>query len=291
MILIFFHSYFPRLPPKTITYRSFRYFKTKDFLYELQNKLSAKECNGRVKYDDLMDIFRSTLDSHAPLKQKKVRGNQTPFMTKAMSKAIITRSRMKNKCNKWSSREKFLDLKQITNKRTNLTKTAKKQYFAKSTENQLLTNKIFWNSISQFLTNKKERNDDVITLNGNSTRIDLGPLLFNIFINDLIGFIKKSSLYYFADDNTIAAFEKDITLLKETLQNEAEIAIQWFKDKLMIVNPGKFQAMVTNRFGKMENKHEMYIENKKITSEHSVKLLGIEIDNQLKFDNHVSTLC
>ena len=132
---------------------------------------------------------------------------------------------MKNKCNKWSSREKFLDLKQITNKRTNLTKTAKKQYFAKSTENQLLTNKIFWNSISQFLTNKKERNDDVITLNGNSTRIDLGPLLFNIFINDLIGFIKKSSLYYFADDNTIAAFEKDITLLKETLQNEAEIEI------------------------------------------------------------------
>ena len=47
----------------------------------------------------------------------------------------------------------------------------------------------------------------------------LGPLLFNIFINDLIGFIKKSSLYNFADDNTITAFEKDITLLKGTLQN------------------------------------------------------------------------
>ena len=119
----------------------------------------------------------------------------------------------------------------------------------------------------------------------------LGPLLFNVFINNLIGFIKKSSLYNFAGDNTITAFEKDIALLKETLQNEAEIAIQWFKDNFMIVNPGKFQAMVINRFGKMENKHEMYIENKKITSEHSVKLLGIEIDNQLNFDNHVSTLC
>ena len=35
----------------------------------------------------------------------------------------------------------------------------------------------------------------------------------------------------------------------------------------------------------------MYIDNKKITAEHSGKLLAIEKDNQLKFDNHVSTLC
>ena len=59
----------------------------------------------------------------------------------------------------------------------------------------------------------------------------------------------------------------------------------------MIVTPGKFQAMVINKFGKLENKHEMYIDNRKITSEHSVKLLGIEINNQLSFANHVSTIC
>ena len=62
----------------------------------------------------------------------------------------------------------------------------------------------------------------------------LGPFLFNIIINDLVGFIKKSSLYNFADDKTITAFERDITLLKETLQNEAEIEIHWFKDNFMI---------------------------------------------------------
>ena len=51
----------------------------------------------------------------------------------------------------------------MKNKCTNLTKTAKKQYFVKSTENQPLT-KSFWNSISPSLTNKNVRNDDVITL-------------------------------------------------------------------------------------------------------------------------------
>ena len=48
----------------------------------------------------------------------------------------------------------------------------------------------------------------------------LEPLLFNIFINDLVGFVKEFSLYNFADDNTIKKKKKDITLLKETLQNE-----------------------------------------------------------------------
>ena len=38
----------------------------------------------------------------------------------------------------------------------------------------------------------------------------------------------------------------------------------------------------------MENKHEMHIEKKKITSENFVKLLVIEIDNQLNFDNTIS---
>ena len=39
----------------------------------------------------------STLDSHGPLKQKQVRGNQASFMAKELSKAVMTRSRIKNK--------------------------------------------------------------------------------------------------------------------------------------------------------------------------------------------------
>ena len=105
MILTFFHFYFSRLPSKTITYRRFRYFETKDFLYELEIKLRSKECNEGVKYDKLTNIFRSPLDSHAPLKQKQVSGNQVPFMTKDLSKAIMTRFRIKNKYNKWPSTE------------------------------------------------------------------------------------------------------------------------------------------------------------------------------------------
>ena len=62
------------------------------------------------------------------------------FYDKRTEQTIITRSRIKNKYNTWPSRENFIALKEIKNKYANLTKTAKKQYFAKSAENQPLTN-------------------------------------------------------------------------------------------------------------------------------------------------------
>ena len=64
-----------------------------------------------------------------------MRGNQAYFKTKEMSKTTMTKYRIKKKYNKWASRENFLAFKQIKNKCTNLKRTVKKQYFAKSAEN------------------------------------------------------------------------------------------------------------------------------------------------------------
>ena len=72
----------------------------------------------------------------------------------------------------------------------------------------------------------------------------LGPLLFNLFINDLFFFIREAKLANFEDDNTIYVGCKDLTELLELLQKECETAINWFKPNNMIVNPDKFQSMI-----------------------------------------------
>ena len=46
-----------------------------------------------------------TLNSFAPIKKKYARGNQMPFMTKNLSKEIMTRSRLRNKHLKQNGRK------------------------------------------------------------------------------------------------------------------------------------------------------------------------------------------
>ena len=119
----------------------------------------------------------------------------------------------------------------------------------------------------------------------------LGPTLFNLFINDIILFMKKSELSNYADDNTIAAWADTIKELINTLESESEIAIKWFLDNEMIVNPDKFQAIIINRHGRLEeNNLKLKFNEYEITSKNSVTLLGIEIDDKLSFHNHIHTL-
>ena len=46
----------------------------------------------------------------------------------------------------------------------------------------------------------------------------LGPILFNIFINDLILFIKQANVHDCADDNTTTYFSMSLSYLKKTIR-------------------------------------------------------------------------
>ena len=75
-----------------------------------------------------------------------------------------------------------------------------------------------------------------------------------------------------------------------TLKNESELAVKWFRGN-KIVNPDKLQAMVLQKQDKKSQKNSWNIDNKITETTKSVKLLGIIIDSQLKFDEHISDLC
>ena len=101
----------------------------------------------------------------------------------------------------------------------------------------------------------------------------------------------QTDLLNFADDNTISATERTIENLISTLETESQTAIKWFKLNEIIVSPEKFQATVVKKNPKMKDSYPLNINDLLINSENSVKLLGIEIDNKLSFEQHISTLC
>ena len=75
----------------------------------------------------------------------------------------------------------------------------------------------------------------------------VSPILFNIFFNDFFYVILVTSAHNFADDNTLSSSAKIIDNLISILESESKIAINWFKDNHMIVNPGKFQAIIIDK--------------------------------------------
>ena len=172
LILSFFRSYFSRIPPNTIQYRKYKTFKESSFLHELDQELLKGDMykNNIDMFSSFTETFRRVLDKHAPLKTKRVRGNQSPFLTKELSKEATNKSKTRNKYIKWPSGENFLVMKRAKNYCNNLTRTTKKNFFHRVTKSGFANNKKFWNTVKpflrHFLTNDNistKVNDDLVT--------------------------------------------------------------------------------------------------------------------------------
>ena len=114
----------------------------------------------------------------------------------------------------------------------------------------------------------------------------LGPLLFNIFLNDMFYFLKDTKMANYADDNTVYTNKDNINDLLNTLENETCIVIDWLRNNEMKPNNDKCHLIVCNH-----DHLSVRLGKEKIESTDSVELLGVVIDNNLNFTDHVSRLC
>ena len=103
--------------------------------------------------------------------------------------------------------------------------------------------------------------------------------------------LKTQSVHNFADNNTLSMFEETIQNLIALLENESNTAIEWFQNNKMMVNPGKFQAIIIDKKKKCHTNETLKIGDKIIKASSSVKLLGVQIDDQLNFNLHISNIC
>ena len=144
-------------------------------------------------FSTFTETFRRVLDKHAPLKKKRVRGNQSPFMTKELSKAVMNKSKTRNKYIKWPSRENFLAMKRAKNCCNNLTRTTKNNFFQRVTKSGFANNKKFWNAVKPFLTNKDFLTNNNISIKVNDDLVTDKTKLADLFNLRYINIVEKTS--------------------------------------------------------------------------------------------------
>ena len=67
----------------------------------------------------------------------------------------------------------------------------------------------------------------------------LGPILFNIFINDLFLFVNRSLICNFADDQSLYALGKTVDIVIRKLESDMKIVLDWLDQNSIVPKPKK----------------------------------------------------
>ena len=115
----------------------------------------------------------------------------------------------------------------------------------------------------------------------------LGPLLFNIYINDMFLFTSDFKIANYADDCSPFEFSGSTDDIIDKLENDSRILIDWYESNYLKPNPDKWHLLLSD----VEIDLNIKVNNERITNSSSENILGVNFDNKLNFNTHITKLC
>ena len=122
LISVVMKSAFFRGPPRKKVYRSYKNIDLEHFNIALKSELEKLNDSA---YNEFDMAFCGVLNKHAPIKVKMLRHNNNSFMKKNLRKAIMHRSKFKNRFNKCRTYENWCNYKTQRNYCASLLKKIK----------------------------------------------------------------------------------------------------------------------------------------------------------------------
>ena len=212
--------------PKKLIYRD---FSTECFKDDFMSII----CQEKYYYSDFEKKFIDTLNKHAPKKIKTFRGNQKPHINKALRKAIMKRSQLKNKANKTQNTKDASNYKRQKNYVVKLNNQCKKDNFDRL--NPEKDSKPFWKSCKSYFSNKHSFGESKTALSENGeflTENNKIAKTFNSFfetVTDSLNLFSWSSKVRVCDDKV----KKKIQLNKKfSFQHVSEATVRKFVKNL-----------------------------------------------------------
>ena len=118
----------------------------------------------------------------------------------------------------------------------------------------------------------------------------LGPLLFLLYINDLPNISSKLKFYLFADDTNIFYEGSNLDVLERTVNKELKKLSLWLNANRLALNISKTNFVIFAAKNKPLQNVTLLINKEAIQQVQYVKYLGILIDSQLTFAQHISSV-
>ena len=187
MVVTVLKLYFPKQKPNIQTFRDYKRFQNDLFRSELDYELSKLDvCN--LELEHFLNIFIEILNKHVPIKRKYLRANQGEFMSKELNKAIMTRSRLRNKYLKEESADSKIAYDKQRNYCVNLLRRTKKKYFVNINISSITDDKKFWKTVKPLFSDKISHKE-TINLAVNDTNLSDDQVVadtFNNYFNNIV---------------------------------------------------------------------------------------------------------
>ena len=214
--------------PKIINYRKYRKFDINRFRKDLRDSLLRQYQEASNNYDVFDAIVLSVLNKHAPIKQKFISANDGPFMTKALRKAIMNRTRLRNKYNKDRTDDNRKAFKSQRNLCLKLLREAKQTYYKNLDPKNLHDNQKFWKTVKPLFSGTI-RNSSSVTLLKNNAKISNNKSVAEIFSDYFINVTSSLGLEEIEETGKNSASTQDI-------DDPVEIAITKYSSHSSIKN-------------------------------------------------------
>lgn len=114
----------------------------------------------------------------------------------------------------------------------------------------------------------------------------LGPLLFLIFINDIVIDI-DANIRLFADDTSLSLIVNTPEITANVLNSDLQKINQWSKEWLVSFNPAKTICMTISRKAIKTQHPPLLLQNQVISEASSHKHLGVVLSNDCSWSNHL----
>lgn len=119
----------------------------------------------------------------------------------------------------------------------------------------------------------------------------LSPLLFLIFINDIIFSSNILHFILFADDTSILLKGPDIGQLIKTANKELTKVNNWLQANKLKLNIAKCNYMIFKSKNVLPSCEKIYINNTPINLVSKVKFLGVYLDENMSWSDHIDHVC